>query len=326
MHFQQATATRLWFGMLTAACPALLTLAFLLTSATARAGTDSKSYPATSCRQVQGSGGSAGTRPNGAIRNDSTGQSTTVICPIVRDNTQTTGSFTVSVRVDDRTSAGGVSCTAMARAITGAVASTSPTVQTGNMPIGLGNLILTVPSQSLEGYSAIKCTLPPLQVGEGSGLISYIVNEPDGGEGTSDQKSYTGTYAEILLPFVGLYPWIQYDDVGRAKMIHAAADDDWIMPLIRDSVNTWWSRGRLRFQDSDADLVLGCSIANYDEDGSVVGMISQAMQLLAGFATITVNQNPANPLYSGPMAMRCNDIQSDANVAMHDMRELIEGP
>lgn len=301
------------------ACPLLIALWTCFAAVTVRA--DDKSYPATSCRQVFGSGGTPGTRPNGSVANDSSGSAMTLICPIVRDNTQTSGSWTVDVRVDDRTDTAAISCTGLSRS-TFSAAISSNTQQTAVNPQGFATLPIAVPSGSTDGYYAIRCTLPAVGSSGPSAVIAYVVRETGDDPTVTDQKSYTGTYAEILPSAVGTFPFIRYDNVGRARPINAAASDSWFFPLIRDSTQIWWDRARFRFTDSDADQVLDCAITNYNEDGTVAGQLSLGNQDFApGQATVTMNQNPVNPPHSGPITMRCHDVASDTDASMYDLRE-----
>lgn len=319
---------RIWFApVLRIASRALSTLVVclvglvaLLAGSEARAQ-DDKSYPATSCRQVYQSTGTPGARPAGAVQNDSTSAPLTVICPIVKDNTQTLGSWTIEVRVDDRTNSSSVNCTAVSMNNGGGVQA-SASAQTTVAQTGLATLTITPGSSAAEGYSALRCSIPAVSSTGPSGIIGYIVRETGSNDTVvTDSKSYTATYAEILPGAVGLAPFVRYDDVGRARTINANADDSWAMPLVRDSVLTWWGRARLRMFDTDADLLVNCRITNFNEDGTVAGFESLGTQPGTGATTVTVNQNPNNPLYGGPIPMHCRRLAADTTANMYDLRE-----
>lgn len=284
--------------------------------------TEDKSYPATSCRRMQGNTGGLGTRNNGTIENDSTATTLTVICPIVRDNTQSTAGWSIDVRVHDQTSSGLVSCTVTSAGTWGSIVH-QVTQTTNTLGTGLGTLTMSPTSQGLEGYSVLKCSIPPVAGGLRSKLLAYVVKEPSGADVSSDQKSYTGTYAELATAGAGAFPFINYPDLGKAAPIAAAANDVWTLPLVRDEVLNFWDRARLRFNDGDADLNVSCWLANYNENGTVAGLLSFGPQSGApGQATTTVNINAMAGANNGPYAMYCQGIAADVSATMYDLREL----
>lgn len=88
-----------------------LGLSTVLLALPAAADTDSKTFPGAFCRPVSGTGGQFVNHlvdddgdedtpddPDGSIFNASTTRALDVICPILRDNTQTTDWFEVRVR------------------------------------------------------------------------------------------------------------------------------------------------------------------------------------------------------------------------------------
>lgn len=292
----------------------------------ARAAIDEKTYPATSCRRMDDSAGALGTRPNGTIENDHPSFPLTVICPIVRDNTQTTGIWSARVSVvdanDTNSSVGKVVCTAESVNKFGALHATS-TAQTSQVGTGRSTLVLSPATQVVEGYSAIKCTLPPSDTLGRSRLVAYQVNEPSSGDSETDSKTYTGTYVELATAAAGAFPHIDYTDFGLAKPDVMAAADEWVLPLIRDRHDKLWDRARFRFNDSDADQVVECWIGNYNEDGTVEGFLSFGSQggVAPGQSTTQVNANPMAGLNDGPLAMYCESIAIDVLAAMYDFRE-----
>lgn len=172
----------------------LATFIVLLLPTAAHAFTDDKTVPATSCRRMDTTApqGVLGVRTDGTIENDSAVNGLQVICPIVRDTTQSTGSWSIAVRVDDKTNVGAVSCVTTSRTSFGGFADDSGTVQTAVGGIAQATLNMTVDPQSADGYSLLKCTIPPSQAGNRSKIIAYTTFEPNDADTGTDRKTYTG--------------------------------------------------------------------------------------------------------------------------------------
>lgn len=298
---------------------------FALLIASHASASDYKSYPATSCRMVYGSSGSLGTRPDGSVENDSTNSPTTAICPIVRDNTVTTGAWSVEVHVEDNNDFGAVKCTALSMSPFGGVVSTAFSQTTVN---GIGAALLTMaPAQSAEaGYYALRCELPPIGASGRSGINSYVVRETAGSVGVTDRKSYPVMYAEAMSSVLDSPPYIRYDQFGGARPHNPLAFDPWTLPLIRDSVgpDTWWEKSRFRFNDSDGDRLVECLIFSLNEDGNHVPVASNGTQDVApGPATVEVKVHPNLQQYSGPLSLYCQYLAVDVDAVMYDINELV---
>ncbi len=309
-------------------CAALCgALAFI--ASTGALASDHKSYPATSCKPVHGSNGILGPRPDGSVENDSTAFPLTVICPIVRDNTVTTGAWSVSVHVEDANNSGSVQCTGLSMGPFGGVVDDQASLPTDGPGTGAAFLTMALAQSAEAGYYAVRCVLPPMGANGRSAVNSYLVKEDAGSVGLTDRKSYTATYAEPLTSDLGPppeIPEIRYDDLGGARTDNLATDDSWALPLVRDSVgpDTFWNLSRFRFNDSDADLAVTCWIFTYNENGDFAGAAaSDGFQLVApGPVTVDIEVHPNTQPYSGPISLFCTGLQADAHAVMYDISEL----
>ncbi len=291
----------------------------------AQAATDDKSFPATSCRRQDGNAGQLGVRLDGGIENESQFDTLTVVCPVVRDNTQTTAGWTMTVRVIDNSANGmngAVSCTTSSMRTFGNVVVDSKPAQTGAVSTGAATLVMSPTSQWVDGYSTMTCTLPPHGGGARSKLFAYRISEPDGGDSDTDQKAYTAAYAEIATPATVFPPFITYQNFGLAIPTAMAANDEWILPIVRDESTKKFSRVRLRLTDSDADKLVECWVLPMNEDGTITPIAGHGSQDAApGQSSVVASSNAATGLGNGPLTVWCDTLAVDANVAMYDVRE-----
>ena len=152
---------------------------------------DSKAYPGTMCQRTNAAT-TAAVRydPDGAVRNlDPT--VAMVVCPIVRDNTDSTGMSYVDVVVNDGSRSSGVTCIVSIRnykgqALVGQTAhSDIAGISSDPDPTGLNASFVVMhdvqaPTNTGPVYYSLMCSIPGVEAGQVSGIRAYRVQEyPD---------------------------------------------------------------------------------------------------------------------------------------------------
>ncbi|WP_437607346.1 hypothetical protein WMF20_42025 [Sorangium sp. So ce834] len=164
MHFSRTVFSTSMLGLLA------------LASSLAHAA-DSKVFPATFCRQA-GSSSAVSYDINGRVHNP-TASTQTVICPIVRDVTDSKWNQ-LTVVVADRHYSENVSCRAWS-AQTDGLGWYQQTNTTGSFPDWWSAQELTFgtqPTERHDGTYYLECSIPPRYSGLDSGVLSYRITEP----------------------------------------------------------------------------------------------------------------------------------------------------
>ncbi|WP_437657774.1 hypothetical protein [Sorangium sp. So ce1182] len=143
------------------------------------ASADEKVLPGLSCVKV-GTAGTAEVDGWGKMRNQSSGETMRLLCPIVKDDAPWSVDR-VRVRGLDLTTVGQVACAIGATEADRDVIYWSATVRSGgtgnNLFAGWYDLLLTPPTVQESGSVIVDCVLPPTQAGNASSIVSVYWDE-----------------------------------------------------------------------------------------------------------------------------------------------------
>jgi hypothetical protein len=238
---------------------------------------NTKTYPATFCVAESTTLGTLQYELDGSLSNTSPTDPLEVICPVVRDNTQTEGKWSAKVYAFAKNPGVGIECTATSRDHFGDVVDEDD--DDAAFSAGVQTMSMFLLEQAHEGYSTIRCTIPEVAQVAGapimaSKLTMYSVTEPGNKESDTDSKSYPGVFAFSqggILDTLEPQPFVLYESDGSATRAYPDAEglEMWTFPLIRDRVAGPVDRVRMRVLDNSESMDFGCFVTNFDEFGEV---------------------------------------------------------
>lgn len=312
----------------------LAALVGVLAPSSAFAASDAKTHPAAFCRPSSSLGtGDAVFKIDGTIVNESTTEALEVVCPVIRDNTQSGNNdyWNVKVYVVDETENGLVKCRASARANVGgefgAVRDSTGIAFTGDYMLDM-----TVESQSVDGYAVVTCVLPPAVDDPASGvskkskIIMYRSEEEISEDPTTDSKSMTGVFAEFISNFdlVNTGPFVEYTKHGAAQSVYPQQIEAWAFPIVRDNHASLWDRVRIRMRLDSEDNAVLCTMSAYNQDGTQEGDAG-GIGGVTGPGNVVLTVDPFledRTLSDGPYALFCIMSGGMTSLPMYDYREL----